>query len=79
MGQVQPGEEGDALADYLKQLEARIATYPTQAVAHLLWPSYEPPAAGASRPPSPGPSRPLASAAATRRRESEETLPIANE
>lgn len=47
VGQVRRGEEDQALADYLKQLEARIATYTTQAVPYLLWPSYEVPAAGA--------------------------------
>ena len=48
VGQVHRGEEGEALADYLKQLEARIATHTTQAVPYLLWPSYEPPAPGLS-------------------------------
>ncbi len=42
VGQVHSGEEGEAVADYLKQLEARIATEPTQAVAHLLWPCFHP-------------------------------------
>ncbi len=36
-----PGEEETAVADYLKQLEARIALAPEEAVAHLLWPCYE--------------------------------------
>jgi lauroyl/myristoyl acyltransferase len=40
VGHVRFGEESDAVADYLKALEARIATFPTQAVAHLLWPCY---------------------------------------
>jgi lauroyl/myristoyl acyltransferase len=42
IGLVQPGEERDAVADYLKELEARIATDPTQAVPHLLWPCFNP-------------------------------------
>jgi hypothetical protein len=42
IGEVHAGDEGNALADYLKQLEARIATCPTQAVAHLLWPCFNP-------------------------------------
>ncbi len=41
-GQVHAGEENDAVADYLKELEARIATEPAQAVAHLLWPCFQP-------------------------------------
>ncbi len=40
VGRVQAGEESDAVADYLKGLEARIATDPAQAVAHLLWPCF---------------------------------------
>jgi lauroyl/myristoyl acyltransferase len=43
VGQVHRGEEDDALADYLKQLEARIATHTTQAIPYLLWPSYQHP------------------------------------
>lgn len=42
VGLVQPGQQADAVADFLKQLEARIATYPAQAVAHLLWPCFHP-------------------------------------
>jgi lauroyl/myristoyl acyltransferase len=42
MGQVYAGEQGEAVADYLRQLEARIANYPAQAVAHLLWPCFSP-------------------------------------
>jgi phosphatidylinositol dimannoside acyltransferase len=42
VGSIQPGEQAEAVADFLKQLEARIATYPTQAVAHLLWPCFHP-------------------------------------
>jgi lauroyl/myristoyl acyltransferase len=40
VGRVHAGEESEAVADYLKQLEARIATDPAQAVAHLLWPCF---------------------------------------
>jgi lauroyl/myristoyl acyltransferase len=60
VGRVHRGEEDEALADYLKQLEARIATLTTQAVPYLLWPSYDPAAAGptsaprAGRVPTPG-------------------------
>ena len=43
LGHLRPGEEETAVADYLKQLEARIATSPADAVAHLLWPCYESP------------------------------------
>jgi lauroyl/myristoyl acyltransferase len=43
MGHLRPGEEQTAVADYLKQLEARIATSPADAVAHLVWPCYESP------------------------------------
>ena len=42
VGRVQPGEENDAVADHLKHLEARIANEPAQAVAHLLWPCFDP-------------------------------------
>ncbi len=44
IGRLRPGEEEAAVADYLKQLEARIATCPADAVAHLLWPCYRSPA-----------------------------------
>jgi len=44
IGRLRPGEEETAVADYLKQLEARIATCPADAVAHLLWPCYRAPA-----------------------------------
>ncbi len=50
VGQVHRGEESEAVADYLKQLEARIATEPVQAVAHLLWPCFHP-----ARPDHPAP------------------------
>ena len=43
IGHLRPGEEQTAVADYLKQLEARIATSPADAVAHLIWPCYESP------------------------------------
>jgi phosphatidylinositol dimannoside acyltransferase len=43
MGHLRPGEEHTAVADYLKQLEARIATSPADAVAHLVWPCYQSP------------------------------------
>ena len=43
IGHLRPGEEETAVADYLKQLEARIATCPADAVAHLSWPCYESP------------------------------------
>ncbi len=43
IGHLRPGEEDNAVADYLKQLEARIATSPADAVAHLGWPCYQSP------------------------------------
>jgi phosphatidylinositol dimannoside acyltransferase len=43
IGHLRPGEEETAVADYLKQLEARIATSPSDAVAHLVWPCYQSP------------------------------------
>jgi phosphatidylinositol dimannoside acyltransferase len=43
IGHLRPGEEETAVADYLKQLEARIASCPADAVAHLSWPCYESP------------------------------------
>jgi lauroyl/myristoyl acyltransferase len=42
LGWLRPGEEAAAVADYLKQLEARIANSPADALAHLVWPCYEP-------------------------------------
>ncbi|WP_165226839.1 LpxL/LpxP family acyltransferase [Aquisphaera insulae] len=42
IGRVRHGEEDDALADYLKNLEGHIAASPDQAAAHLLWPCYHP-------------------------------------
>jgi lauroyl/myristoyl acyltransferase len=41
VGRIRAGEENEAVANYLKQLEARIATHPGQAVAHLLWPCFD--------------------------------------
>jgi lauroyl/myristoyl acyltransferase len=43
IGHLRPGEEEAAVADYLKQLEARIATCPADAIAHLTWPCYDSP------------------------------------
>jgi lauroyl/myristoyl acyltransferase len=43
IGRLRGGEEETAVADYLKQLEARIATSPADAIAHLLWPCYQSP------------------------------------
>jgi lauroyl/myristoyl acyltransferase len=43
IGRLCPGEEEIAVADYLKQLEARVAARPADAVAHLTWPCYESP------------------------------------
>jgi lauroyl/myristoyl acyltransferase len=37
-----PGDEPLAVARYLARLESEIATHPTDAVAHLLWPCYGP-------------------------------------
>ncbi len=42
MGWLRPGEETVVFADYLRQLECRIANVPADAVAHLVWPCYEP-------------------------------------
>ena len=36
-----PARKQTAVADYLKQLEARIAMSPADAVAHLVWPCYQ--------------------------------------
>jgi lauroyl/myristoyl acyltransferase len=52
LGWLRPGEEPVAVADYLRQLEARIANSPADAVAHLVWPCYEP------RPHTSAPPRP---------------------
>ncbi len=40
---VAPGGEAAAVAHYLSRLERAIATHPSDAVAHLLWPCYGPP------------------------------------
>jgi lauroyl/myristoyl acyltransferase len=40
IGHLRSGEEELAVADYLKQLEARIAASPADAIAHLEWPCY---------------------------------------
>jgi lauroyl/myristoyl acyltransferase len=40
IGHLRAGEEESAVADYLKQLEARIEASPADAVAHLGWPCY---------------------------------------
>jgi lauroyl/myristoyl acyltransferase len=47
IGHLRTGEEESAIADYLKQLEARIAASPADAVAHLEWPCYVSPPAPA--------------------------------
>ena len=47
VGAVRSGEEDAAVAHYLKHLETAIAARPDDAPAHLLWPCYGPPAAGA--------------------------------
>ena len=41
---LQPGDEPAAVARYLARLDAEIAAHPSDAVAHLLWPCYGPPA-----------------------------------
>jgi lauroyl/myristoyl acyltransferase len=41
---VEPGSEGPAVAAYLRRLEGEIAANPADAVAHLLWPCFGPPA-----------------------------------
>jgi lauroyl/myristoyl acyltransferase len=48
VGQIHAGEEALAVADFLGELEARIANDPSQAVAHLLWPCFNPTAAAVS-------------------------------
>ncbi len=62
-----PARKDDAVADYLKQLEARIATYPAQAVAHLLWPCFDPSDSDSSPTPEPRIRPALAPAGAIRR------------
>ena len=56
LGWLRRGEEAVAVADYLRQLEARIANSPADAVAHLVWPCYEPRPHGVM-PPGPAPRR----------------------
>jgi lauroyl/myristoyl acyltransferase len=51
LGWLRAGEETCAVADYLRQLEIRIANDPADAVAHLVWPCYEPPAPSATHRP----------------------------
>jgi lauroyl/myristoyl acyltransferase len=60
IGHLHAGEEESAVADYLKQLEARIEASPADAVAHLAWPCYV-------SPPSPGHKASRRRAAASRR------------
>jgi phosphatidylinositol dimannoside acyltransferase len=50
MGHLHSGEEESAVADYLKQLEARIEASPADAVAHLAWPCYVSPPAATHQP-----------------------------
>lgn len=50
VGHLHLGEEVNAVADYLKQLEARIASNPADAVAYLTWPCYQSPAEPAHLP-----------------------------
>ena len=50
VGLVHAGEGDHAVADFLGQLEARIANDPAQAVAHLLWPCFNPSAGPAGQP-----------------------------
>ncbi len=49
LGTVAPGGEPAAVAHYLNRLEHAIAKFPTDAVAHLLWPCYGPPRPALSR------------------------------
>jgi lauroyl/myristoyl acyltransferase len=51
LGWLRAGEEDLAVADYLRQLEGRIANSPADAVAHLVWPCYAP-APSSRTPPS---------------------------
>ncbi|QEH37734.1 hypothetical protein OJF2_63250 [Aquisphaera giovannonii] len=56
VGRVRHGEEREALADYLKNLEGRIAARPDQAAAHLLWPCYHPAEGPPAASPNPDPT-----------------------
>jgi lauroyl/myristoyl acyltransferase len=59
LGCLRAGEENLAVADYLRQLEVRIANSPANAVAHLVWPCYQPrPPAAAPAPRRLTPNRP---------------------
>ncbi|MBV8269802.1 MAG: hypothetical protein JO252_26055 [Planctomycetaceae bacterium] len=60
---VTAGEEPSAVASYLSRLESEIAAHPADAVAHLLWPCYGPPAPAASRRVALRPSRRVAAVA----------------
>jgi lauroyl/myristoyl acyltransferase len=58
IGCLRAGEEDLAVGDYLRQLEVRIAESPASAVAHLVWPCYEPrPARAAPAPRRRSPGR----------------------
>jgi lauroyl/myristoyl acyltransferase len=54
IGSLRPGEESAAIADYLRELECRIENSPENAIAHLVWPCYEP---GSITPATPGRSQ----------------------
>lgn len=41
---IRPGEEDEAVASYLRWLEAEITAHPADAIAYLLWPCFGPPA-----------------------------------
>ncbi len=44
LGTLAPGGEEQAVAHYLARLESEVAAHPADAVPHLLWPCYAPPA-----------------------------------
>jgi lauroyl/myristoyl acyltransferase len=70
VGPIRSGEQADALADFLGQLDARIANDPAQAVAHLLWPCFHPQAGNdhaSSQFPAPSSARPSRRKAAASR------------
>jgi lauroyl/myristoyl acyltransferase len=48
IGRLRPGDEVAAVSHYLRQLEARIAMRPADAVAYLTWPCYQAPPAALS-------------------------------
>ncbi len=60
-GMIAPGRESAAVERYLARLDAAIAADPADAVAHLLWPCFDP-AIKATRYPSARPSRRAAAA-----------------